>query len=181
MRNVATITLMLTLSPWVGAAADETGDVTTFQKLVQPVLQKFCVDCHGADVQEARLRFDQVKGFRHADRHLWTMIHQQISRGAMPPKGEPQLGGSEKTELLAWIEKQQRALEAGSTRRLNRREFGSALQDVTGLKADFAYSLPGDSKVDGFDTGAEALEDASDSVSQMMNRAASKKQFPISR
>lgn len=55
MRNVATITLMLTLSPWVGAAADETGDVTTFQKLVQPVLQKFCVDCHGADVQEGIL------------------------------------------------------------------------------------------------------------------------------
>ena len=59
-------------------------------------------------------------------------------------------------------------LGASSTRRLNRREFGSALRDVTGLNVDFSYSLPGDGKVDGFDTGAEALQDAADSVSQVM-------------
>ena len=57
--------------------------------------------------------------------------------------------------------------EAGS-RRLNRREFGSALQDLTGLTVDFAYSIPGDGKVNGFDTGAEALQDAADSVNQIM-------------
>lgn len=159
---------MLTLFSRMAAAADEAGDAATFQKLVRPVLQKYCIDCHGADVQEARLRYDQVESFQFSDRHLWTMIHQQIARGEMPPKGEVQLSAKEKQELLAWIEKEQRALEPGSTRRLNRREFGSALQDVTGLKADFAYSLPGDGKVDGFDTGAEALQDASDSVSQMM-------------
>ena len=86
----------------------------------------------------------------------------------MPPEDEPQLSSTEKKKVLEWIEREQRALGAGSTRRLNRREFGAALQDVTGIRADFAYTLPGDSKVDGFDTGAEALQDASDSVNQMM-------------
>ena len=33
---------------------------------------------------------------------------------------------------------------------------------------DFAYSIPGDGKVNGFDTGAEALQDAADSVNQIM-------------
>ena len=38
-----------------------------------------------------------------------------------------------RAEQIAWIEREQRALGAGSTRRLNRREFGAALQDVTGM------------------------------------------------
>lgn len=169
MRSAAIITFAFTLFPVLAASGDEAGvDTKTFQDLVQPVLHKYCIDCHGPDVQEARLRYDQVEGFRISDRHLWTMIHEQLSQGKMPPEGEPQLSASQKQQLLVWIEKEQRALGAGSTRRLNRREFGSALQDVTGLKVDFAYTIPGDSKVDGFDTGAEALQDASDSVSQMM-------------
>lgn len=168
MKIAAITTLMLSVL-LLTAAAEETGvETKTFEKLVQPVLQKYCIDCHGADVQEARLRYDKIEGFRLSDRHLWTMIHEQISQGAMPPKDDSQLSAMEKQQLLAWIEKEQRGLEAGSTRRLNRREFGSALQDISGLKVDFAYSLPGDGKVDGFDTGAEALQDASDSVSQMM-------------
>jgi hypothetical protein len=132
------------------------------------VLEKYCVDCHGPEKQKARLRYDGVRGFQISDRHLWTMIHEQLSEGEMPPEKKPQLSSSEKKRVLAWIEKEQRALGAGSTRRLNRREFGSALQDLTGLTVDFAYSIPGDSKVNGFDTGAEALQDAADSVSQMM-------------
>ncbi len=169
MSKTGFITLWLTLFSTCAASAAETGvDTKTFEELVQPVLHKYCIDCHGPDVQEARLRYDQVDGFRLSDRHLWTMIHQQLSQGEMPPEGEPQLSAEEKKRVLAWIEKEQRALGAGSTRRLNRREFGSALQDVTGLKVDFAYTIPGDSKVNGFDTGAEALQDASDSVSQMM-------------
>ncbi|MEM7396827.1 MAG: DUF1587 domain-containing protein, partial [Verrucomicrobiota bacterium] len=149
-------------------AADTEVDMKTFKELVKPVLEEYCVDCHGPDEQKARLRYDRVEGFRISDRHLWTMIHEQLTYDEMPPENKPQLTPDEKRKVLAWIEKEQRALGAGSTRRLNRREFGSALQDLTGLEVDFAYTIPGDSKVNGFDTGAEALQDASDSVNQMM-------------
>ena len=143
-------------------------DPKTFKNHLAPLMEKHCVGCHGPDKQKARLRFDRVRGFQISDRHLWTKIYEQISRGEMPPEDESQLSPSDKTKVLAWIVKEQRALGTGSTRRLNRREFGSALRDVTGLNVDFSYSLPGDSKVDGFDTGAEALQDAADSVSQVM-------------
>ena len=143
-------------------------DVKTFRQQVAPLMEKHCVGCHGPDKQKARLRFDGVRGFQISDRHLWTMIHEQLSHGEMPPEDEPQPSSSDKAKALAWIVKEQRALGAGSTRRLNRREFGSALQNVTGLTVDFAYSIPGDNKVNGFDTGAEALQDAADSVNQMM-------------
>ena len=143
-------------------------DIRTFREQVAPLMEKHCVGCHGPDKQKARLRLDGVRGFRLSDRHLWTMVHEQLSHGDMPPEDELQPSKSGKAKMLAWIEKEQRALGAGSTRRLNRREFGSALQDLTGLTVDFAYSIPGDGKVNGFDTGAEALQDAADSVNQIM-------------
>tara|TARA_B110000438_G_scaffold238950_1_gene236996 strand:- start:149 stop:3379 length:3231 start_codon:yes stop_codon:yes gene_type:complete len=143
-------------------------DIKTFKEQVAPLMERHCVGCHGPDKQKARLRFDGVRGFQISDRHLWTMIHEQLSHGEMPPEDEPQPSSSDKAKALAWIVKEQRALGAGSTRRLNRREFGSALRDLTGLTVDFAYSIPGDGKVNGFDTGAEALQDAADSVNQIM-------------
>ena len=143
-------------------------DIKTFKDHLAPLMEKHCVGCHGPDRQKARLRFDGVRGFQVSDRHLWTKIHEQLSHGEMPPEDEPQLNASDKARFLKWIVKEQRALGAGSTRRLNRREFGNALRDVTGLNVDFAYSIPGDGKVNGFDIGAEALQDAADSVNQMM-------------
>lgn len=168
-KTILLSALLCSLCHSLAAVADEHAtDVQTFKRVVKPALQQLCVHCHGPDVQSARLRFDQIEGFRPADRHLWTMIYEQVSTAQMPPDGEEQPAAADRKKILNWIRKEQRAFEAGSTRRLNRREFGAALRDVTGLTVDFAWTIPGDSKVNGFDTGAEALQDAADSVSQLM-------------
>lgn len=151
-----------------GSHAKADVESKTFTDLVKPMLAKYCFDCHGPDIQEARLRYDQIDEFRASDRQLWTMIHQQLSQDEMPPDGELQLRVTEKEQLLAWIEREQRKLGTGSTRRLNRREVGSALRDLTGLHVDFSYSLPRDNKVLGFDIGADALQDGADSVAQLL-------------
>jgi hypothetical protein len=96
------------------------------------------------------------------------MVHERISAGEMPPKDRPQPADADKKKLLTWIAEQQRALGPGGTRRLNRRELSAALRDVTGLAIDFAQALPGDGTVGGFDTGADALQEASDSVAQWL-------------
>lgn len=145
------------------ACADE-----EFSKTVAPFLESHCQTCHGADVQESQIRFDRISGFRAEDRHLWTKVHQMVSTGQMPPEELPQPGEKEKRAVLSWIEENQRKLEAGSVRRLNRRELSAALRDLTGRKIDYALGLPGDGKVGGFDTGAEGLQDAASSVGQMM-------------
>jgi len=169
MRKAAFTISLLALSPMlVASAADAAADAQGFADLAKPLLRRYCIDCHGPDVQEARLRFDQIDGVHLSNRHLWTMIHEQLSAGLMPPKEGEQPSAAEKEGVLAWIARAQRALEPGSMRRLNRREFGTALQDITGVKVDFSYSLPGDGTVEGFDTGAEALQDAPDSVAQMV-------------
>ncbi|MDQ3621051.1 MAG: DUF1592 domain-containing protein [Verrucomicrobiota bacterium] len=131
-------------------------------------MKQHCFDCHGPEKQKAQIRYDQFESFRLEDRHLWTMVHEQLAAGDMPPDDRPHPATAEKQKILAWIEQQQRAHRTSSTRRLNRRELSAALQDLTGLSVDYAHGLPGDGTVDGFDTGAEGLQDAADGVAQMM-------------
>lgn len=146
-----------------------------YQRSVQPVLQRYCYGCHGAQKQKANLRYDQLAGYRPDDRNLWAKVHEQVLAGEMPPEDHPQPTAHERALLLGWIERESAAARqaqgAGGTRRLNRRELSAALRDVTGLAVDYAASLPGDGKLAGFDTGADALQDAADSVAQVMTVA----------
>lgn len=139
-----------------------------FKKIVEPFLKTHCVSCHGPDKQESRLRFDQVKGVEVGNRNLWTMVHERVAAGEMPPPDKKQPAAEEKKQVLSWIVAEQRAVGAGGSRRLNRRELTAALKDVTGLNIDFSFSLPGDGTVAGFDTGAEGLQEASDAVAQWL-------------
>jgi len=139
-----------------------------YQKFVAPFLKEHCFACHGPQKQESRLRLDQVTGVEAGNRNLWTLVHERIAAGEMPPKNRPQPSEADRKKLLAWIVHEQRALGAGGTRRLNRRELSAALRDVTGLAIDFAQALPGDGTVGGFDTGADALQEASDAVAQWL-------------
>jgi hypothetical protein len=142
-----------------------------YQTSIRPLLAKYCLRCHGAEEQNARIRYDQVARFENADQHLWAMVHEALVDGEMPPQDEPQLTPAEKQMILDWIIEQARlseAVSAGTQRRLNRREFSAALQDLTGLPIDFGAGLPDDARVDGFDTGAAALQDAADSVAQLL-------------
>lgn len=141
----------------------------TFQKMIGPFLKQHCHSCHGPKKQESRLRLDEVTGVQIGNRNLWTMVHERLSAGEMPPKDHPQPSEEQRKQVLKWIAEHQRALGAGGTRRLNRRELSAALRDVTGMAVDFSQALPGDGTVGGFDTGADALQEASDAVAQWLS------------
>jgi len=143
-------------------------DDADFEKTVLPFLKQHCFECHGAQKQESRLRLDQVAGVNHGNRNLWTMVHERIAAGEMPPKERPQPSDAAKKQVLKWIAERQRTLGASGTRRLNRRELSAALRDVTGMAIDFSRALPGDGTVAGFDTGADGLQEASDGVAQWL-------------
>ena len=159
-------TIVLALANF--AFADDMKAMREFSANVRPFLENHCFDCHGELEQQARLRFDQLSMVGAKERHLWTLIHDQISQGTMPPKKAAQPDEAERQAFLRWIKQQQRNLKTSGTRRLNRREFSAALCDVTGLNIDFRQTLPGDGRIEGFDTGAEALQDAADSIVQIV-------------
>ncbi len=166
--NLKRIIAWLCLFAPLTAAAAENDE---FGSVVQPFLQQHCFACHGPEKQKSGIRYDRLTGFQPDARNLWTMVHEQLSAGAMPPEDRKQPTAAERARVLAWIVKEQRAHRPGATRRLNRRELSAALQDVTGLAVDYAYSLPEDGKVAGFDTGVTGLQDTADSVAQMMEIA----------
>ena len=49
-----------------------------YQTSIRPLLAKYCLRCHGAEEQNARMRFDQIAGFENADQHLWAMVHHLV-------------------------------------------------------------------------------------------------------
>ena len=168
IRLLALMLVLLCMAAATNAAAAETPLGDEFAKVLKPFLIKHCIECHGPSDQQSGIRYDHLTQFQSSDRILWTLVHEQLRTGAMPPEGQPAPADAERKSILALLERAQIAMPPNSTRRLNRREFAAALRDVTGLAVDFAYGLPGDGKVDGFDTGAEGLQDAADSVAQMM-------------
>lgn len=139
-----------------------------FAREIQPFLKTHCLKCHGEGKQKGGVRFDKLSAYHAGDQQLWTKVFEQLHGGEMPPKERPQPKDAEKNRVLAWITEKQRLHTPTTTRRLNRRELSGALQDLTGLKVDFAAGLPGDGTVNGFDTGADALQDAGDSIAQAM-------------
>ncbi len=160
-RSLFVLCTVLTLtSPLV---ADE-----DFATAVAPLLRQHCYACHGEAKHEAQVRFDRLTEFDVADSVLWTKVYQQVASGEMPPADTKQPTDRQRQQVLSWIAAQQREHRQGGTRRLNRREFSAALQDLTGVSVDYAAALPGDGMVAGFDTGADALQDAADSVAQWM-------------
>lgn len=167
MRNaVSSIALILLAVP---ALALGQASTPTFEQAVQPMLKQHCYGCHGPEKQKSNVRFDRLERYDTADQTLWTQVHEMVAAGEMPPKDQPPLSAEEKKGLLSWIEQQQASLRDASTRRLNRRELSAALQDVTGLKVDYAAALPADAKVAGFDTGAAGLQDAADSIARLLD------------
>jgi Protein of unknown function (DUF1592)/Protein of unknown function (DUF1588)/Protein of unknown function (DUF1595)/Protein of unknown function (DUF1587)/Protein of unknown function (DUF1585)/Planctomycete cytochrome C len=169
MHTAARFSIFVFLATAVPAAADEVAP--TFGKDIQPFLKQHCLGCHGPRKQSSRIRFDQIERYRSQQAPLWTRVHEVLSTEKMPPEGRPRPGEVERKRILSWIEKEQRARVSSITRRLNRREVSAALQDLTGLSVDFAHALPGEAKLGGFDTGADALQDSADSVAQMMKVA----------
>lgn len=165
-RRLLGLALFLLAAP--AAGQDRTPDQDGFHSSVAPFLKQHCLSCHGPEKQKGQIRLDQLSAFGRQDTHLWTQVHERISKGDMPPEERPRPAAADVRRVLASIERGQKGLRTGGTRRLNRRELSAALQDLTGLKVDYSASLPGDGLIDGFDTGSEALQDAADSVDQNM-------------
>ena len=46
------------LAGWIAAATPQ--DPNAWQQEIRPLLQKYCLECHGPDKSKAGIRFDEV-------------------------------------------------------------------------------------------------------------------------
>ncbi|WP_197442794.1 DUF1592 domain-containing protein [Lignipirellula cremea] len=142
-----------------------------FQESVWPLLKKNCLDCHGPDRSEGRLRVDKLDPdlLSGSDVERWREIYNALSNSEMPPEDESDyaLADADRGKLVDWLSDQlnkasvlqRNNKEHSSFRRLTRYEYNYALQDLLGLPYDLANELPPETaSEDGFKNSSDLLQ-----------------------
>ncbi|MCR9296258.1 MAG: DUF1592 domain-containing protein [bacterium] len=140
--------------------------VEEYKRVVLPILQDYCFDCHAEGANEGDLALDNFTSF-HAmttDAQTWWAVLKNVRSDVMPPHGEKQPSDAEKRLLFEWITGHvfpTHRLSAdpgpGKLRRLNRLEYRNTIRDLMGVDFDTSIEFPPDDSGDGFDNNADAL------------------------
>ena len=138
-----------------------------FERDVKPFLAKHCVECHGAETQEADLRLDTIESDFESrySAEKWSEVLDRLNLGDMPPEEEPRpdVKGQQLVtdwitgELRSAIERQQRNGGHVVLRRLNRGQYNNTIRDLIGVDFQAADSFPEDPSGFGFDNVGTAL------------------------
>ncbi|MCB9950106.1 MAG: DUF1592 domain-containing protein [Planctomycetaceae bacterium] len=150
------------------AAVPPQANLAGFASLIKPLLNKHCVDCHGAELMEGNIRIDTLNPdlLGGGDTDWWVEIFAVVAKGEMPPPDSSELGKTERQQIVEWLSTELQAASRmrrsegtrSSFRRLTRYEYNYALQDLLGLPWDFAKDLPPEPHTEeGFENSAELL------------------------
>ncbi len=134
----------------VTAAADE----TEFAQRGTTLLRRFCFDCHGAEVQEARLNLAQfvAKADFASDFRVWRKVVKRLAEKKMPPPDAEQPKAGERQRLLDLVRAQLDRAAARAAddpgpviiRRLTSAEYEHTIHDLTGLDLDLQNEFVSD-------------------------------------
>ena len=82
-------------------------DVKEYEESVQSILMKSCLDCHGPEESQGRLRVDQLDPDLLAGKDVaqWREIYNAISHQEMPPQDDPDYAMSEesRSHIIEWL------------------------------------------------------------------------------
>ena len=143
-------------------------DLKTYEKTVQPILERACFDCHSDDDAEGNFRADQLDPdlVSGDDIAWWLEVYSVLSKGEMPPPDSSELSDEERTQVVDWLSSEIQAAEKtrkssgdhSSFRRLTRYEYNYALQDLLGVPWTFSGDLPDEaSEEGGFENDSDSL------------------------
>lgn len=137
-----------------------------FRTDVAPLLQKYCVNCHGGEDAESGIRLERLSGeVEDQDLRVWQGIRKQVAEQKMPPEDEPQFSDQQRTTLTEWIDNalhlaRSRPVERnGSVRRLTVAQYRNTLRDLLGLTEDLTDILSPDAiSKDGFTNNSQVMQ-----------------------
>jgi len=143
-------------------------NLVVFRKTIAPILQRSCVQCHGAETAEGNIRIDTLDPnlLQGNDVDWWLEVLAVLSNDEMPPPDEVELTDGDRSTVVAWLSRELqlassvRRATGGHTsfRRMTSYEYNYALQDILGLPYDFAKNLPPEpASEDGFQNSSEML------------------------
>jgi hypothetical protein len=92
----------------VNASLTSLADKQTFDAVVSPFLEKYCVSCHGDKKVKGNTRLHQINFDLASSQDLdkWQTVYEQLQIGEMPPEDEPQPDNQVKQRVLQWIDQE---------------------------------------------------------------------------
>ena len=125
----------------VASAADtlSTRGQDPYAKQIQPLLEKYCYDCHADGVNKGKFAMDDHKDFAslRSDMKLWDHVRQMLVTHVMPPKNKPKPTLEERDALVRWIDDSVFWFDPAqpdpghmTMRRLNRTEYNNTIRDL---------------------------------------------------
>jgi mono/diheme cytochrome c family protein len=129
------------------------------------LLDQYCVTCHNDRLQTAELSLDGVDvSDPAAHRDVLERVVRKLRKGQMPPEGRPRPPAYQIEQFVSRLEVSlDRVAESRSdpgrvaSRRLNRAEYVSVIEDLLALEVNGEELLPSDMAGFGFDNNAEVL------------------------
>lgn len=145
----------------------------SFDQVITPFVQQYCVDCHGNEKVKGELNLEELlqeasisKSFK-----TWELVMDMVEFEDMPPPEEDQPMDKEREALMTVISEQldqairRNAGDPGEVelRRLTSAEYAYTIEDLTGIELDFSKSFVGEAVGgEGFSNvgGVQFMQDA---------------------
>ncbi|MCX6951105.1 MAG: DUF1587 domain-containing protein, partial [Verrucomicrobia bacterium] len=150
------------------AAADDAAKAS-FTTKVEPILAKYCYDCHGNGISKGSITFDEFAsvGEMLSKHDLWSKVLKNVRGGLMPPREEDEIlrpTPAEVETLANWIKYEAFKTDPKNpdpgrvtARRLNRVEYRNTIRDLMGFDFNAEVEFPTDDTGHGFDNIGDVL------------------------
>lgn len=150
-------------------AEDASSDTNSFGTEIRPLLDQYCIKCHGKDKRKGGVDlapFTNSVSIYH-DIKLWENVAAKLKDREMPPEDKPQPSNQQRAELIQWIESSIRNLDEGKIakdpgrvliHRLSKTEYNCTIRDLFGVDSKPADKFPTEGGGGGgFDNDADTL------------------------
>ena len=162
-RSFALLAAVLAL-----ASSGRADPVRNFRSSVEPLLAKYCLDCHGGGIRKGGVSLDEFGSDAGLlGRHdVWFAVLKNVRAGLMPPReeGAARPSAEEIETLSRWIKYEAFGIDPAdpdpgrvAPRRLNRVEYRNTIRDLTGFDFNSEVEFPPDDTGNGFDNNGEVL------------------------
>jgi mono/diheme cytochrome c family protein len=156
-----------TVAPSTDKPAEVAARNAEFARIVQPFVEKNCLECHDAQGHEANLNLQAYTDASGVvkDRARWELIFNRLRHGEMPPATQPQPDPDELKAVTHWLagefDRQDQLappyVGQVAPRRLNRTEYNNTVRDLLGVNFQPADDFPPDDSGYGFDNNGDVL------------------------
>ena len=156
LKNILKIDSMEREYVAINEAVDSTSQEALYYKShIQPILETYCYECHGAEKQKGEMRLDVLHWdmINGADAEKWHSAMNVINLGEMPPKKKKQLKDEERRAVVEWMSKSLKKAAVTKQndnrsvmRRLTKVQYTHSLNELLGISAHFGKVLPDDGK-----------------------------------